>query len=227
MEKGFWAVPKSITKRKDLGFRAKLITGILWSMKDSEFKSYPSRKYLAKSLGISTKTIDRGIKELKEKAGLKVKREGLRRNNRYHLPDWDNSSNLSILEKTDLGSPEKTDRSNPILIDNSNISTIVDDKKSSQLKNIISYFVKRVREIKGYTPEINWAKDGQLIKQRLKKYTQEQIEDLINWYLHSKHTERLGDSLAICLSTNIVNLWKASRVSHEFFLDKLYPTPRL
>jgi len=28
--KGFWTIPKSIAKRKDLSFRAKLVAGIMW-----------------------------------------------------------------------------------------------------------------------------------------------------------------------------------------------------
>ena len=51
----------------------------------------------------------------------------------------------------------------------------------------------------------------------------EEIKELINWYIHSKYAEKLGDSLAVCLSTNIINRWKASRVSHDFYLDRLYP----
>jgi hypothetical protein len=47
---------------------------------------------MAESLGVSTDTIDRGIKELKEKAGLKVQRAGLRKNNRYSFPYWDPES---------------------------------------------------------------------------------------------------------------------------------------
>jgi len=58
-------------------------------MKNSDFQAFPSRNYMADALGISTKTIDRGIRELKEKAGLRVERKGLRRNNRYYSPDRD------------------------------------------------------------------------------------------------------------------------------------------
>ena len=227
MEKGFWAVPKSIAKRKDLSFKAKVIAGILWSLKNSKHISYPSRRFLAESLGVSPKTVDRAIIELKEKSGLIVKRAGLRRNNRYLLPDWNNSPNLSTPDETDMTTLKKTTVSTPIVIDNRNISTVVDDKKSSLVRNIISYFRKKVKEIKGYTPEINWAKEGKLIQQRLKKYSLEEVKNLIDWYLHSKHSQRLGDSLAVCLSTNTINLWKADQVSHEFYLSKLYPTPNL
>ena len=65
-----------------------------------------------------------------------------------------------------------------------------------------------MRETKGFDPEINWAKDGRLIKLRLKKYSLDQIKDLIDWYLTSRFSERLGNSLATCLSTYVINLWK-------------------
>lgn len=69
--KGFWAIPKSIAKRKDLSLKAKLVAGILWTRKNSDFEAFPSRRYMAEALGVSTDTIDRAIKELKDKAGLR------------------------------------------------------------------------------------------------------------------------------------------------------------
>jgi hypothetical protein len=71
MKKGFWAIPKSIAKRKDLSLKAKLIAGILWSMRDSKSEAFPSRSYLAGALGASITAVDRGIKELVAKAGLR------------------------------------------------------------------------------------------------------------------------------------------------------------
>jgi hypothetical protein len=220
MEKGFWAIPKSIAKRKDLSFKAKLIAGILWTRKNSDFQAFPSRKYMAGALGISTKTVDRGIKELKEKAGLKVKREGLRRNNRYFFPDWD-SPELSLSEKTTLSTQESSTLSTPIVRDNKKDITVVGE--GSPVREIISFFKEQVRKIKGFDPEISWKKEGKLIKLRLKRYSQGQIKDLIDWYLSSKHSERLGDSLAVCLSTKMINLWKAEKTASSY-LDKLYPT---
>lgn len=222
MEKGFWAVPKSIAQRKDLSCKTKLVAGILWTRRNADFQAFPSRTYMADALGVSTDTIDRGIKELKEKAGLEVKREGLRRNNRYFFPDWDgNSAVLRNSESAPLPTQDSAPLRTPIVKESKKENTIVDE--DSSVKEIISFFKSKVKEIKGYDPEINWAKDGRLAKQRLKKFKVEQMKDLVNWYLHSRHAERLGDSLSICLSTNTVNLWKASRISSEFFFSKLYP----
>ncbi|MDD2666642.1 MAG: helix-turn-helix domain-containing protein [Methanocellales archaeon] len=216
MEKGFWAIPKSIAKRKDLSFKAKLITGILWTRKNSDFEAFPSRNYMANALGVSTDTIDRGIRELKEKAGLKVKREGLKRNNRYFFPDWDESAELPNSDSATLPTQESAALPTPIVRESNKDNTVVDES-SSLVKEIISHFKSKVKEVKGYDPEISWAKESWLVKQRLAKYEPEKLKELISWYLSSKHSERLGDSLAVCLSTNIINLWKASKASIPYY----------
>jgi len=92
--KGFWAIPQQIAKRKDLSLKAKLIAGVLWSMKNSNSEAFPSRGYLAEALGTSLTTIDRAVKELIAKAGLKVKRRGFGKSNCYSIPDWQESSEV-------------------------------------------------------------------------------------------------------------------------------------
>lgn len=216
MEKGFWAVPKSIAERKDLSFKAKLVAGILWTRKDPDFKAFPSRKYMAEALRVSVKTIDRAIKELKEKAELKVERKGLGRNNRYYLPNWDKSPEVRISESSTSSTHKSSTSPTPIVRDYKKDNTVVDEKPSS-VKEIFSYFRSKVRETKGFDPEISWAKDGRMIKLRLKKYSPDQIKDLIDWYLVSKFSEKLGVSLATCLSTYVINLWKAGVASQPSY----------
>jgi DNA-binding transcriptional regulator YhcF (GntR family) len=228
MEKGFWAVPKSVAKRKDLSLKAKLVAGILWSMRGSDSEVFPSRSYMAEALGTSTTTIDRGIRELREKAGLMVKRRGFGKSNCYLVPDWLESSEMTTLENSKLTALEEKRLTNherarvKSIINNINIYTNVDDKESS-VKEVFSYFRERVKAIKDFVPEINWAKDGKLAKKRLKNYSLEEIKQLIDWYLRSKHCQRLGVSLAVCLSGFVINLWKASK-SKSNYLQKLYPT---
>lgn len=217
MEKGFWAVPKSIARRKDLCPRTKLVAGILWTRKDPQFKAFPSRRYIALALGVSVKTVDRAIKELKTKAGLKVKRKGLGKNNRYYLPNWDSKFPKSRdSDSSTLSTKKPTHMPTPIVRDNSKDNTVVEEKPSS-IKEIFSYFRSKVRKTKGFDPEISWAKDGRLIKLRLKKYSLDQIEELIDWYLASNLSEKLGVSLATCLSTYVFNLWKAQVTSHPSY----------
>jgi len=223
MEKGFWAVPKSIAKRKDLSLKAKLIAGILWSMKSSNSEVFPSRNYLADTLSVSVETIDRGLKELKEKAGIKAKRRGFGKSNCYLIPDWLESSRMITPEGTEVTTHEeaglKSTKGSRVttIIDDVNKYTNVDDQKSSQVKEIFSYFRCKVKETRGFDPEINWAKDGKLTKLRLRKYPKEEIQKLIDWYLSSNFSERLGVSLATCLSTYVINLFKSEMASKPFY----------
>lgn len=228
MERGFWAVPKSIANRKDLSYKAKLIAGILWSMRASKSGAFPSRNYMAKALGVSTATIDRGLKELKEKARLRVKRRGFGRTNCYHIPDWTESSKMNTSEKAEKSTLEETELNNvekateTTIIDNHNRNinnkhTKVDDEKSSSVKEIFQYFRSKVRKTKGFDPEISWAKDGRMIKLRLKKYGKEQVKELIDWFLNSEFSEKLSVSLSVCLSTHVINLWKMSKASQPHY----------
>jgi len=228
MERGFWTIPKPIAERKDMSLKAKLIAGLLWSMRKAKQGVFPSRSYMAEALGVSTATVDRGLKELKEKAGVKIKRRGFGRTNLYLIPEWSESSEMPTTEragKTDheeakVRTVKKTRLRNIVDTPNRDINrkgTEVDDGKSSSVKEIFHYFKSRVREAKGFEPEISWGKEGRLIKLRLKRYSSEQIRRLIDWYLASNLSEKLGASLAVCLSTHVVNLWKASLSSQPYY----------
>jgi len=95
------------------------------------------------------------------------------------------------------------------------------DAKASPI-DVIDYFKRRVKELKGFYPEIDYGKDGRLAKERLKKYSFDEVRDLIDWYLNSEHFEKFGASLSICLSNFIVNLWKASKAGQRS-INNLYP----
>jgi DNA-binding transcriptional regulator YhcF (GntR family) len=227
MREGFWAIPKSIAKRKDLSLKAKLIAGVLWSMKNSNLEAFPSRSYLAEALGASLATIDRAVKELVAKTGLRVKRRGFGKSNCYHIPNWQESSEMITQEASKMTNPENTKLKThepsgvTTIIDNSNKYNTKVDAKASSI-DVIEYFRKRVEEVKGFEPEIDWGKDGGLAKNRLRKYSFEEIKELIDWYLNSKHFERFGASLSICLSNFIINFWKANKAGQKS-IEAFYP----
>jgi DNA-binding transcriptional regulator YhcF (GntR family) len=229
--KKFWAIPQEIAKRKDLSLKAKLLAGVLWSMKNSNLEAFPSRGYLAEALGTSLSTIDRALKELVAKTGLRIKRRGFGKSNCYHIPNWQESSEMITQEASGLTNLEdtrlKSHESSGVttIIDNSNkyfnkYNTKVDAKASSL--DVIDYFKRRVKELKGFYPEIDYGKDGRLAKERLKKYSFEEIANLIDWYLNSENFEKFGASLSICLSNFIINLWKASKFGQRS-ISNLYP----
>jgi hypothetical protein len=230
MREGFWAIPKSIAKRKDLSLKAKLIAGVLWSMRNSNSEAFPSEGYLAEALGTSVKTIKRGIRELMEKAELKVRRRSYGKSNCYMVPSWQGAT-LTPQDGTAFTNHEGKMLSHhegtglTTIIDNSNkyfnkYNTKVDAKTSPL--DVIEYFKRRVKELKGFEPEIDYGKDCRLAKERLKKYSFNEVKDLIDWYLNSEHFEKFGASPSICLSNFIINLWKASRMGQRS-INNLYP----
>jgi hypothetical protein len=174
-----------------------------------------SKKGLAEFLGISEREVFRIIRKLLEKKLIEKdpKTKHLKTTQRWLFevelePDKMSGSMTECQQNYDKLSvryDKMSDNNNRIIKNNIHYSG-----EQSPLQEIILYFREKVKELKNYNPEIDWAKEGKLIKQRLQKYSLEQLKELIDWYLSSKHSERLGDSLSVCLSANIINLWKAS-----------------
>jgi len=181
--------------------------------------AFPSQKTLAEKLRISLKTIRKYNRVLEENGLIKIEsgsRRGksnlitlLKIRGREQLPRGYEPS--SHPDRKQLPTKENNIKENTIE---------VDDRKSS-VKEVFDYFRNKVKAVKGFDPEIDWGRDGKLIKKRLERYSITEIENLIDWYLNSPHSDRLGCSLSICLSTNMINLWKASR---SINLERLYPS---
>jgi hypothetical protein len=183
--------------------------------------AFPSQKTLAEKLRISKWTINKYNKILQENGLIKIesgKRKG--------------KSNLIILLKVEgMSQPHRgyVPNSDPGMSvahtkeNNMKENTKVDDKESS-VRDVFEYFRSRVKEVKGFEPEIDWGKDGRLSKKRLRKYSLEEIKRLIDWYLNSKHFDKFGASLSICLSAFMINLWKASKTGQTNIIEKFYPT---
>jgi DNA-binding transcriptional regulator YhcF (GntR family) len=175
--------------------------------------AFPSQETVAKTLEISIPTLIKYNKILEENGLIKIERrknEG-KTNIIYLLKLFKEGSKTAL----DGGLKEFKTKENNI-----KENTNVDDKSSAI--DVIEYFRKRVKELKGFEPEIDWGKDGGLAKNRLKKYSFEEIKELIDWYLNSNHFERFGASLSICLSAFMINLWKASK-SGQISIEALYP----
>jgi DNA-binding transcriptional regulator YhcF (GntR family) len=183
--------------------------------------AYPSQKVVSQRLGISIKTIIKYNKILQDNGLIKIERKkGKGKTNLVTLLKVENvkgskydavASSVKVLKE--VQTKENNMKENTIE---------VDDKKSSAL-DVIEYFKRKVKEVKGFEPEIDWGKDGALAKKRLKKYSLEEITQLIDWYLNSKHFDKFGASLSVCLSAFMINLWKASKAGQKS-IEAFYPT---
>jgi DNA-binding Lrp family transcriptional regulator len=181
----------------------------------------PSQKTLARMLGISVKTIIKYNRKLQESGLIKIEKRKGRSNliTLLKVEDMNQVQTPSVAGSEGVLKEVQTKENNikeNILKENTKV-----DARVSPL-DVIDYFKRRVKELKGFYPEIDYGKDGRLAKERLKKYSFSEIRDLIDWYLNSEHFERFGASVSICLSNFIVNLWKASKIGQRS-ISNLYP----
>jgi biotin operon repressor len=183
--------------------------------------AFPSQETLAEKLGLSIKTVIKYNKILEANGLIKIERRKGRTNlvtllklgdvNHVQIP----TVTGSVKVVKEVQTKENNMKENKIK-ENTKV-----DAKASPI-DVVEYFKKRVKELKGFEPEIDYGKDGRLAKNRLKNYSFNEIRDLIDWYLNSEHFEKFGASLSICLSNFIVNLWKAGRVGQRN-ISSLYP----
>jgi DNA-binding transcriptional regulator YhcF (GntR family) len=182
--------------------------------------AFPSQKTLAAKLGLSIKTIIKYNKILEANGLIKIER----RKGRANLITLLKVENVNQVHTPPVIGSVKVLKEVQTKDNNMKENTIeVDDKESSAL-DVIEYFKNKVKEAKGFEPEIDWGKDGALAKKKLKKYSFDEIKQLIDWYLNSKHFDKFGASLSVCLSAFIINLWKASKTGQRSVLDAFYPT---
>jgi DNA-binding MarR family transcriptional regulator len=182
-------------------------------------KAFPSQRTIAEKLGISLKTVRKYNKVLEEHNLIKV--ESGRKKGRPNVVILLKVKGRESLPTGYEPSSHPGGKELPTKENNMKENTIEVDAKASPI-DVIDYFKRRVKELKGFEPEIDYGKDGRLSKERLKKYSFNEVRDLIDWYLNSEHFEKFGASLSICLSNFIINLWKASRMGQKS-ISNLYP----
>jgi replication initiation and membrane attachment protein DnaB len=181
--------------------------------------AFPSQKILAEKLRLSIKTIIKYNRILEAIGLIKVeRRKGKGRTNLVTLLKVENVKQVQNHTVTDSVKVVKEVQTKE---NNMKENTIEVDAKASPI-DVVDYFKRRVKEVRGFEPEMDYGKDGRLAKERLKKYSFDEIKELIDWYLGSELCERFGASLSICLSNFVVNLWKASKIGQKS-ISTLYP----
>jgi DNA-binding transcriptional regulator YhcF (GntR family) len=181
--------------------------------------AFPSQRTLAEKLGLSIKTIIKYNRVLEANGLIKIERK--KGKGKTNLVTLLKVENVNQVQTHPVTGSVKVVKEVQIKENNMKENTIEVDAKASPL-DVIDYFKKKVKELKGFCPEIDYGKNGRLAKERLKKYPFEEIKNLIDWYLNSENFEKFGASLSVCLSNFIVNLWKANRVGQRN-IESLYP----
>src|SRR5262245_25319214 len=82
---GFTQVPNCLLNNQDLTFPAKIVYAKLLSYAWHNNHVFPGQETMAKEMGTSQPTINRGVKELEQQGWLEVQRRGQGRTNIYIL----------------------------------------------------------------------------------------------------------------------------------------------
>lgn len=179
------------------------------------------------------------INELKELTGLEPDSiiDGIRQLNDFKLIDCVQPSkdkplvlfqlkdiSAEIEKKTPKGKdnidtliPESTKpkKATPSLLSKSSVLSS-DNQESKQDKNpkvkeVLDYFYKQCYSTKGFKPEISGGIEGRMIKQKLKRYTPEEMKEAFDWFLESEESDIMGCTIKLCLSNYVFNKWLAQR----------------
>ena len=187
---------------------------------------FPFQKKIAEKLRISVKTIIKYNRILEENGLIKIEsRRGKGKTNLVTLLKVENVKEGKLNTE-----PSSVEVVNPVQRKENNMKENKNKEKEKingfLVNEVFRYFREVVGNVKGFVPEFDWAKDRRLVKARLENHSLEEIKGLIDWYLNSELSDRLGVSLSACLSAHITNLWKARKGQSKAF-EKLYPTWQL
>jgi DNA-binding Lrp family transcriptional regulator len=221
----FLPIPEELMLDESLSFGAKLLFGIIAKANKEEVEW--SVKYLAKRMKCSERETRRRIKELRDRKLITIEpRAG--KKNRYSI-------NFILVQNIQKGneqtpdqmvSPDHSSQGTPDHSGQPNIKEIYikETSKEGVLTNtpaqnevsvIRNYFIQKCQELKGFKPEMSFAKEGKLIKEKLKRYSVEQLKNLIDKFLNSEIGDRLGWTLSVCLSAPVINQWLAGKLEKK------------
>jgi len=190
-------------------------------------KAFPSQELMAYQHNISVRAVRRAIKKLAEYNIILIERDRIKgrfTNYIYTLLDKSEWKPINQRTKTTYGEPadkittrqkttvvKRPTKDNKVFKDNKD--KIKDNKESSnQVATIRNYFIEQCKKLKGFEPEMAFGKEGRLLKQKLKRYSVEQLKDLIDKFMRSKVGEDLGFTLSICLSAGVINQWLSGKL---------------
>ena len=183
--------------------------------------AFPSHKSFERDLGWSKYTTDRITKQMEKKKRLKVERSR-GKNNIYNITWYDLTNEKSSQETLTTSGRETLTTSRRETLTQTNRNKTIRNKtnKSSSKEEgtpngvalIRDYFIERCKTLKGFEPEMAFGKEGRLLREKLERYTSEQLKDLIDQFMKSKIGEDLGFTLGICLSAGVINQWLGGKL---------------
>jgi len=203
----FLPIPEELMMSKALSFGAKFLFGIIGKANRESIRW--SVNYLSKRMGCGHRETRNRIKELKENRLINIiPHDG--RVNEY-------SVNLELIEA--IQTPEQMDRGQSVQeTPEQNVQVYIKNtiketpKGGNAVAKVRGFFIEECKKRKGIEPEMAFGKEGKLLKEKLKRYSADQLVDLVGKFLNSAVGEKLGWSLSVCLSAPVINQWLAGKL---------------
>jgi len=137
-----------------------------------------------------------------EKLSVDINQQTIDTNQHFLLTEINTTNNISIKQNTKNNISSKE-------------GVLTNTPAQNEVSIIRNYFIQKCQELKGFKPEMSFAKEGKLIKEKLKRYSVEQLKDLIDKFLNSEVGEKLGWTLSVCLSAPVINQWLAGKLEKK------------
>lgn len=209
-------IDKECLKDKRLGWKAKGILAYLLSKPD-DWQVYLTD--LKKQSTDGMKSVSSGIRELEKHHYIeKRKKRGKRGRFEgweyivYEQPRYRKGSSVKATTETPKTESGKTESGKQHATNKEGTNKDLTKKKGNQVATIRDYFIEQCKTLKGFEPEMAFGKEGRLLKDKLKRYSVEQLKDLVYRFMRSKVGEDLGYTLSICLSAGVINQWLAKKL---------------
>lgn len=206
-----WSIPDELLERTDLDMYEKILLAIMGRLGALEKPIYPRHKWLAKKLGMSESGVGKILKRLRSKD--LVKYEGRKWKIAMYSLTYLSGSLSPTYQVGDSPTYQAT-HNKDIQSKDIQINNTVDGLQPSMFNTLKDYFFLLVKK-QGFTPVFDGG-DGRILKTVIKKYPEQTLKALIDFYLNSDKAKRCGITLKAIFSTHSINSYNAENISNKF-----------
>lgn len=224
----FVVIPTYLFTDNKLSWKLKQLYGRIVSLCKKEGFCWASNRYLANEVKISERTVRRYLQKLKRLGEIdcevnqpegNIRRIWIKKKHPKDIPVPSYGHNKGAFDHS-YGQPERgfVHHSNELkeneLLGAKAPSASEKPTSDPRTKKLIDFFSQACKNIKGWSPEISGSIEGAMIKQKLKRYSADDLEEELDWFLNADESWKLGCTIKVALSVFVFNKWLAQRKTY-------------
>ena len=201
----FWSIPKEVASIKTITPSAKIIFGMLYTMRNGKQYAFPGQKMIGDELGMTVRGVRKCLTQLEENQLIKRIIRGKRLTNNYELflpSEQEQSSASEISEGNNSSASDRNNSSAPYVKDEIEKMSIVtnvtkaEPEKQEFGNSEINWVLSEFERIKGY--KSRGSKDRFMAKHLVNNYTRENLTTMILYSVKDRYSPRIS---------NVEDLW--------------------